>query len=1345
MRDIGGHGHVPAEPGQELQIRDASPGTSPTIAATQQSPTALTEHVPGGPTPRTTVRSSRPKRQAASAAARGRREVRRQPLPTVAALSPDELNSSAKLGLSSVEAKQILQRELSQLVAAQMSAASAVPAISLAAVVALHREQSMHRHTSMFVGLGLLLLIISAAIDDRYRHRLILELCLILAAFALSLTLDLREAYWMKTELARRLQGILAEVEKRDELCEEVDLYTASSSSAPLVTVCRGAWCKISPLLLVEGDVIELSPGDEAPADIRQLDTDLVLKKSERFAGESRQPMSLAALNQSHGTAPLATPVVQLTGLQESGALSVRHVTPAATPHRLPSPAPHSSPAFVAGLSILSSQSHTDALLEFDASTTTDIYAPSAGLTSSAGPSITISSPAAVLGPPTSQNTTGLGSAAALLGATGGRFSASFRVLRTPVIDTLASGFAGEFKRPLSPLEQLQVNILFRRKYIMWGVFALAILVNIMRYFIHPIANRWTDTITLRPFYTLLPLLPLSVPLLFKYMRTVGDARLLALFEHIEQKAGTATDTFDDDNAEKEVQQSADVAAARVWHYVKELWAGDPLSLSHLSRPLDTLGSTTVWCFLDKNGILSHADPSPEQVLFFNEASEEPVSLSMHSSANFLSDHFEDQEYDRYISSLKPIGLSILISTCCEHTRQQIGAMLAHYRRWIALSDPLLATAHPADYNIECLCPLPVEIGFSPEVVTRFARGKNFLLFLRPKISGSASGAVSELLPVPFIASLVVHDTVAPNQSQLFSRGTPDLTLSLCDWYWDGKKLCPLTQKVFTSLMSTYQQWSRQDFVVLALSYKPLDKSQESEIEVYPDPYVTVIESVAEWKDDVKNILHGQIFLGFVGLRYAPNRLIIQSIEEMHTAGVRFVYFSSAHEVKTLAFGEKLGLETHWNACINLNEKQQETMVKTDLKARMPKGTAAVRDHLENVDNVPLLVHIFAGCQPQSVREMIKIFQEYGEVVCTVGSSFNPENMHTFAQSNISFALNPVRPLGCRKSKLKIESNRRFTDQSSSHHHHDEEEGETESESSSEPDTVSRILQIAPALNGLPCYLLLPDGVRMSDLLAIMKECRHILFNMKQSLTFALCCHAVLLLLVLFASVLYEPALVTGLQQLWVIWIVVPVLSVSYISTPTDPDLMKLFAAKNTGRIHDISRFLSYFVARFLPTVAFLLYFFAICFDTFWPRGGKETVWDAEMHNTPHEVSALAYSQSVTLFFLVYYIITFSMGFLHRTESLLVFRPHHNKRWCAVAVGLLVLQVGMSGSIIAAAPVALSLLELPPLPVAAACLWPIWIVCVDEAVKSHDRKQFKRFQKRLILEFNTKLGMHSPV
>lgn len=66
------------------------------------------------------------------------------------------------------------------------------------------------------------------------------------------------------------------------------------------------------------------------------------------------------------------------------------------------------------------------------------------------------------------------------------------------------------------------------------------------------------------------------------------------------------------------------------------------------------------------------------------------------------------------------------------------------------------------------------------------------------------------------------------------------------------------------------------------------------------------------------------------------------------------------------------------------------------MKAQLPRGVENIRNHLEKVDDVPLHVSLFAECRPSSIREMCKIFQENGEVVCCIGSSLNDLNVECF-------------------------------------------------------------------------------------------------------------------------------------------------------------------------------------------------------------------------------------------------------------------------------------------------------------------------------------------------------------
>lgn len=79
----------------------------------------------------------------------------------------------------------------------------------------------------------------------------------------------------------------------------------------------------------------------------------------------------------------------------------------------------------------------------------------------------------------------------------------------------------------------------------------------------------------------------------------------------------------------------------------------------------------------------------------------------------------------------------------------------------------------------------------------------------------------------------------------------------------------------------------------------------------------------------------------------------------------------------------------------------------------MPRGIEEIRKHLaDDIDNVPFLVKLFCDATPENSTEMIKLFQQYGEVVCCVGNGFNLENTPVFAQCDLSIGMEPL-PKDC--------------------------------------------------------------------------------------------------------------------------------------------------------------------------------------------------------------------------------------------------------------------------------------------------------------------------------------------
>lgn len=90
-------------------------------------------------------------------------------------------------------------------------------------------------------------------------------------------------------------------------------------------------------------------------------------------------------------------------------------------------------------------------------------------------------------------------------------------------------------------------------------------------------------------------------------------------------------------------------------------------------------------------------------------------------------------------------------------------------------------------------------------------------------------------------------------------------------------------------------------------------------------------------------------------------------------------------------------------------------------RAKLPKGIENIRPHLETVDNVPLQVSLFTDCTPELTKEMIEIMQDYGEIVCVIGSSSSRLNTPVFLRANASIAIEPLLPQSCTRSDGRIQ------------------------------------------------------------------------------------------------------------------------------------------------------------------------------------------------------------------------------------------------------------------------------------------------------------------------------------
>ncbi|KAG0371902.1 hypothetical protein BGX24_001009 [Mortierella sp. AD032] len=512
------------------------------------------------------------------------------------------------------------------------------------------------------------------------------------------------------------------------------------------------------------------------------------------------------------------------------------------------------------------------------------------------------------------------------------------------------------------------------------------------------------------------------------------------------------------------------------------------------------------------------------------------------------------------------------------------------------------------------------------------------------------------------------------------------------------------TSKVDTGPL---QRWRKLRDMELAQAEAEEDEAEEH---LTPGPPTDSQEFIEE-------AIQGQIFLGMTTLAHQPKTNVCDFIEDLGLAGIRFVYFSPTSERESKAFADRLGLETDWNSCILLSSASDPFGASTgylesyDIKAQLPRGIENIRPHLEAVDDIPLHVSLFAECGPEAATDMIKIFQDYGEVVCCIGSSLNINNTAAFAKADISVGMEPI------KMNSSPESRSAFS--------------------------------LGAKINSLPCGLTMHSETSLYALTQVVREARRLLNSQRQGVVFMIASLMSVSLLLLISYCFLLPPAMTGYQILWLMWVIVPLLILSYFFSPHEPDTMTMMPSKNMSPLRDLPRFIFYFLARFILPIGMCVFVFLYSLYIYDGQEGYHFLFNSFGNGTPwlqwsESVQwALLYAQNYTMIIWVWYMVWMSSTFMSRALSLRSFQPWKNRTWIGACVLCLALQFVFCVVSLFKGPHKVK--DVPWWLFVVAFLWPILFMPIQEVVKARDLRECIRAQKLAKLEFNTKLGMHSPL
>ncbi|XP_053721019.1 transmembrane protein 94 isoform X1 [Synchiropus splendidus] len=218
-----------------------------------------------------------------------------------------------------------------------------------------------------------------------------------------------------------------------------------------------------------------------------------------------------------------------------------------------------------------------------------------------------------------------------------------FRVVRTPILDMVRNSLEMAHSRPITVLDNERFTVQsVITKLVCPVVLVVFFLVNTIRYF--------CDAPSLTPpcynFFQIqlmgvLPILPLLFPVMWVLVNAFGEARVLAEFSRASPAGLLAKFSEDTLSSYTEVVSTQEMLRC-VWRHFVCVLKGESQTLCYTSSLLHTLGSVTVLCCVDKQGILSWPNPSPETVLFFSGRVEPP-----HNSQDDLQDDLSVDSYSR--------------------------------------------------------------------------------------------------------------------------------------------------------------------------------------------------------------------------------------------------------------------------------------------------------------------------------------------------------------------------------------------------------------------------------------------------------------------------------------------------------------------------------------------------------------------------------------------------------------------------------------------------------------------------------------------------------------------------
>ena len=210
----------------------------------------------------------------------------------------------------------------------------------------------------------------------------------------------------------------------------------------------------------------------------------------------------------------------------------------------------------------------------------------------------------------------------------------------------------------------------------------------------------------------------------------------------------------------------------------------------------------------------------------------------------------------------------------------------------------------------------------------------------------------------PQISNLLENDS-----HLMFTKGSPEIILALCDRVFFGGSSVPLTNEQREHILAANNKMASEGLRVLGFAFRPLEQ-------IPPEASENEFERKLVW-------------LGLTGMLDAPRPEVRAAVQESRDAGIRPVMITGDHQLTARAIATDLGIANGGDRVLTGQQLQQ--MSDQELE--------------QSVD----LVNIYARVAPEHKLRIVKALQNRDKFVAMTGDGVN--DAPALKQADIGIAM----------------------------------------------------------------------------------------------------------------------------------------------------------------------------------------------------------------------------------------------------------------------------------------------------------------------------------------------------